>query len=278
MPIGISECAQSVSHRNTASMENCTVAFGIVAKTLKILVATLKELTDEINIGFYAEGIKISTMDSAHISLIDCRIRAENLPFYHCQRNLVLGIQIDPLHMVLSHAKNDCELTLSKPPDAEALEIVTKHTGNLARTATSRIPLIDIEAPAYEEEKHDYTAEMLFESQDFREIITELYSMGDKVVIVLQPPTYICFRLGGAIADQGHENVLHPEASEKLGLKLSGPVHAEFALSYLVKFCKAADFKESVMVQLQTDQPGIFEFAFAEGFIRFYLAPQIHDD
>lgn len=259
-------------------MQNYQVAFGIPAKTLKILVATLKELTDEINIGFYAEGIKISTMDSALVSLIDCRIPAGKLPFYQCTRSLVIGIQIDPLHMVLSHAKNDCELLLGTPPDAEALEIVTKHTGNLARTATSRLPLIDIETQDFEPNQEEYSAEMLFDSQDFKEIITELYSMGDKVAIVLQPPAYICFRLSGAVSDQGHENVLHPDASGKLELKLSAPVEAEFALSYLVKFCKAADFKESVLVQLLTDKPGIFEFAFAEGFIRFYLAPQIQND
>lgn len=263
-------------------MNGYTFSFDIPAKTLQILVATLKELeTEYVNINFKDDGIHISTLDAAHISLIECHIRAQDLPRYYCGDKTVLGFKVEELYITLGHAKSDYHLTLGKPVNTNALEIITKHTGSLTRTSTTLVGLMNVEEETLETEIQTVAGELTFDSQDFKKIVSELFSMGDKVDITMEPPDNVCFRLSGSGSQRGHEIVLHPDASEKLEIRLFESVAAEFALSYISKFCKAADFRSAMKLHLITSQAGplaMFEFYFEQGYIRFYLAPQMNND
>lgn len=255
------------------------VTFQLPAKELKILVAILNELSTDVNIGFYPQGIDIATMDDAHISLIKCRIDAGKLPRYTCAERIVVGVIVEQLHRILGHAKPDNIITISKLPNTELLKMEIEHTGSLSYTSTSNIPLIDIEESQYQITDEDYyTGRIEMLSGDYKNIIAELYSMGDKVEIKMDftgAATFSMMAEGGA----GHEIVLHPATSENLVVEAQLPVNSSFALSYLSKFSKAAEFKQHIILKLgDTDKPGYFEFPFQFGTIIFYLAPQVAND
>jgi len=253
------------------------VSFQIPAKELKIVVAIFNELSTDITIGFYPQGIEIATMDDAHISLIKCRIDADKLPNYVCHERTPVGVIVEQLHRILSHAKVDNTVTISKLPNTELLRMTVEHTGSLSYTSTSNIPLIDIEEDDYEPTEEEYGGRMQMLSVDFKEIVSELYSMGDKVEIKMDFTGAASFSMMGETG-AGHEIVLHPATSANLTVDASMPVSAGFALRYLSMFSKAADFKQHVVLQLANEKPGYFEFPFQFGTFFFYLAPQVAND
>jgi proliferating cell nuclear antigen PCNA len=252
-------------------------SFQIPAKELKIIVAILNELSTDINIGFYPQGVEIATMDDAHISLIKCRIDADKLPSYVLEERGVLGVIVEQLHRILGHAKVDNTVTVSKRRGTELLTVTVEHTGSLSYTSTSNIPLIDIEEDQYEPTDEEYGGCMEMLSVDFKEIVSELYSMGDKAEIKMDFTGAASFSMMGETG-AGHEIVLHPATSANLTVDASMPVSAGFALRYLSMFSKAADFKRHVVLKLANEKPGYFEFPFQFGAFFFYLAPQIAND
>jgi proliferating cell nuclear antigen len=272
-------------------LESAPVLLKIPAKELKTIVAILNELSGEVNIGFYPEGIEISSMDSAHVSLIKCRIEGSKLPSYFCREKLVLGIQLEALHMTLSHAKPDCMLTISKPAgSAEVLQVQVEHFGSLARVSTSRLPLIELDEEQFDVEDSDYECMLEMLSSDYKDVINELFSIGDKVEISIEPTNAVSFKLSGD-GEAGHEVQLFQASSENLRVFAKLPLKSTFALSYLAKFSKASEFNNkandflgTVVIKLgfdkekQSDKPGYFEFAHRFGSMKFYLATQISND
>jgi proliferating cell nuclear antigen len=59
-------------------------------------------------------------------------------------------------------------------------------------------------------------------------------------------------------------------------INLSEPVALNFALKYLVMFCKAATLSDTVKICLSPEVPLLVEYKITgESFLRFYLAPKV---
>ena len=78
----------------------------------KNLLHFIEAFLSELNFRINSEGIFITSMDSNHISLIDCFIPCELFGLYTCDEEIVRGFDFKAHNKILSHLNYDDELVM----------------------------------------------------------------------------------------------------------------------------------------------------------------------
>lgn len=225
-------------------------------------LALLNELSDDVNITFSTQGMKIVAMDTGHVSLSAVKFSKGMFDVYSLGKETVIGVKLSNLVKVLSCVDGPTSFVYDEEtPDF--FKISTEH-GNF------QMGLIDLESEEMEIPDMDFEVEIDADSAVFQKHVKNLAMFGGALRI--QAGDEVWMSSSGEIGTGS----IRVEGSR---VKVSGPLDSSFSLKYINTFCKAANVSKTVALRLSPEQPLLLKYEFADdSYISFFLAPRYEED
>lgn len=147
----------------------------------RLLIDALKDLIPECPIKFEADGMKLVSMDPAHVALIHLHATSE---FYHCKRDVSLGVNIIALYKMLRNlTTSGFMLEISyHASESDILRVVVTNVDKRTRTENKlkllRLPDENIIIPST-----TFNRVLSMPSTDLQRYIRELSSISNKIKV-----------------------------------------------------------------------------------------------
>ena len=85
----------------------------IQASAMKAVFEDLKDIINDVNVYFTKEGVKILTLDTARVTLVQMNLPAENFEEYECEDELIAGLNMANVHKLLKSVTTADTLTVT---------------------------------------------------------------------------------------------------------------------------------------------------------------------
>jgi proliferating cell nuclear antigen len=239
----------------------------IQASALKAVFEVLKDIINDVNVYFTADGIHVLSLDTARVTLVHMTLQADNFEEYECPQDVTAGLNMANMYKLLKSISGTDTLTINIK-DRDYMEIFIENP--VKKSSTSfRLKLLDINEDILELPDVTMNVITTLPSIDFQRITRDMGNLANEMTIVREGPKLI-LGCNGDFADQ--TTVLEfPESVQRTG--------SVFSLKYINLFTKATNMCSSVqLMQDSTNEnmPIIFRYTIANlGDLRFYLAPKI---
>jgi len=224
------------------------------------IIDGIKELCNEGNLDFSAEGMQMQVMDASHVSLCSMLLKTNLFKTFKCAEPMSLGINFKSLAMMLRGAKGALELKST----GDKIEVtVQKLTG----TAKYTMNLMDIDSERLAVPQTSYAAICLLSSATFGKVMRDLSDFSDTCTI----------DIGETISVSANGEIGKVDwKADDCKCNLQGESHPlQFSLRYMSLFSKCA-VSPKVIISMSPDMPICLTFPIEQhGFMRFYLAPKI---
>eukprot|EP00899_Mesostigma_viride_P023372 jgi/Mesvir1/4219/Mv22633-RA.1 len=106
----------------TVTMEFRTVQ----GSSIKLLVESLKELTNDVNVFFDQSGVRIVSFDMSHCALFHAFMDADKIEEYRCNKQYTVGISLVNLFKLIKNVSVNDEMELRLRD--EALDVMTSRS------------------------------------------------------------------------------------------------------------------------------------------------------
>jgi proliferating cell nuclear antigen len=148
----------------------------------KKLIDCIQALVQEANFDCSPGGFSIQAMDTSHVALVHMLLREDGFSNYQCERNCILGLNLNSLAKVLKIVEGNDSLTLRH---LEGSDIVVLQTENSEHTRKSeyQLKLLEIEAEAMGIPTMEYKSVVTLSSTEFAKIVRDMTVFGDTVTI-----------------------------------------------------------------------------------------------
>ncbi|KAL9657599.1 hypothetical protein ABK040_012679 [Willaertia magna] len=248
---------------------------------LKKILDAIKELVNDANFDCNSNGMALQAMDISHVSLVHLMLKKDAFERYRCDKNLVLGVNMQMMNKILKCAGNDDSITLKSSDNADTLTLNFENKAG-DRMSEFEMKLVEIDAEPLGIPEPEYTAEIQMPAAEFKKICSDLTTIGDTVTISANKDG-VKFSVSG---DNGSGSVTvrentkaDKEKNESTVIELKENVSLTFALKYLNNFCKSASLSDYVTLHISKESPLMVEFKFMEdSYVRYYLAPKIDEE
>ncbi|MCL4129069.1 UNVERIFIED_CONTAM: hypothetical protein GTU68_015382 [Idotea baltica] len=247
---------------------------------LRKVLDAIKELLKEASWDCADYGIQLQAMDNSHVSLVSVSLRAEGFDKYRCDRNIIMGMDLQSLGKILKCASNDDIITMMAQDDADTVNFLFESPSQ-EKVSDYSMKLMNLDQEHLGIPETNYFCIVNMPSGEFARICRDLSQFGDSIVIA-------CTKEGvkfSANGDIGTANVKLAQTSnadneeDAVVIDLQNPVTLTFACRYLNMFTKATPLSPTVTLSMSLDVPLVVEYKIADmGHIRYYLAPKIDDE
>lgn len=239
----------------------------IQASAIRSVFEVLKDIINDVNIYFTRTGVRILSLDTARVTLINMHLGAENFEEYDCQTEITAGLNIGNTHKLLKTVSNNDTLTINID-NRDFMELIIENTVKKSVTKFS-LKLLDINDDILEVPDIAMDVLTTIPSVDFQRITRDMGNLSDYISIYRDGQTLELSCLGD-FANQ-KTVIEYPEESARTGNL--------FSLKYINMFTKATGMCASVQIMQDStscDMPVIFRYTIANlGDIKFYLAPTV---
>ena len=242
----------------------------IQASAFKAVFEVLKDIINDVNVYFTEEGIRILTIDTAHVTLVHMNLSAENFEEYECNENIVAGMNMANMFKLLKSVSSQDTLTI----DIEGRDYMKIQIENLAKRSFTafKMKLLDINEDELEVPDIQMDVITTIPSVDFQKITRDMGNLSSEMTIVRDG--YILeVSCKGDFADQ-MTRIEYPEKVKRVG--------NTYSLKYINMYTRATSMCSSVQIlqDSTSDQiPIIFRYTIANlGDLKFYLAAKVDDD
>jgi proliferating cell nuclear antigen len=237
------------------------------------------QLAKDVNLEFGPNGVRLATLDHAHICLVSVLIRSTGVEAYKCERELVVGIDSHNFFKYLRNCTNHDVLTLrleGENPDVMSIQIANEDKSTISQ---ADMKLLDLNVESMNVPDAEYDAVITMGSDDFQRICRDMSGISSSLWIRSKAEDQsIEFSCSGDIGTLSY-NVSASDSDSGLKILKNGEVNQEFALKNLVTFAKAAALSKQVELYLQKDMPLMVRYEFMQDSeLTFMLAPKMSDD
>lgn len=165
----------------------------------KTLFEALKEMLVDTCISFDSTGIKLLTIDANHLMIINMKLEADQLEYYHCAMPITFGVNMNNFFHIIKSANNGDTLTFYLDPSDTCkfdwLNIKIENAKKHMRT-NYRLNLYDIDAESIYIEPIPYNCIIIMPSATFQKIIRDMKSFA-KFVEIQNIENKVVFRAQG---------------------------------------------------------------------------------
>ncbi|ODV86510.1 hypothetical protein CANARDRAFT_6975 [[Candida] arabinofermentans NRRL YB-2248] len=226
-----------------------------------------------------SDGIVVQAIDDSRVLLIALKIDNDCFQDFRCDKNLVLGLDLESLGKILKQGNNDDRLTLLAEDSPDNLTINFEDK-NKDRISEFNLKLMDIDSDSLSIEDMDNDCSITMPSNDFAKIVRDMKILSESLQIIVTKDS-IKFGAEGSIGAgkvilKPQTNIDKPEESVKINL--NSPVNLTFGAKYLNDIVKATTLSNTVTIKLTDKAPALFEYSLPSGYLRFYLAPKFDDE
>jgi len=242
----------------------------VQASAFKAVFEVLKDILNDVNIYFTAEGVRVITLDTAQSALIDMFLSAENFEEYSCPDEIIAGVNIANTFKLLKTITNNDTITMSIS-NKEYIDIAIQN--ELKKSVTKfQLKLLDINEDQIELPVIEMSVATTMQSADFQRICRDMNNIATNVTIT-RAENIFKIQCAGDFANQ-ETNI---ECSDDMGTgkRLSGM----YSLKYLNIFTKATGMCSTVQIlQEQENRFLVLKYNVANlGELKFYLATKTEE-
>ena len=242
----------------------------IQASALKSAFEVLKDILNDVNIYFTPTGMRILTLDTAKVALVDMFLSSENFEEYTCDTEIVAGVNITNMFKLLKFISTNDTLTI-EIKSQEYLDIRIEN--NVKKSDTKfQLKLLDINEDQIEVPDIEMNVTTTMASIDFQRICRDMNNLSNYIEIIRDYNKFI-IKCEGDFANQ--ETSIECNNSE-----FEGTIIGKYSLKYLNLFTKATGMCSSVHI-MQEDENRflVLKYNVANlGDLKFYLATKVFDD
>ena len=152
---------------------------------LRKLIDSISGIVNEANFDCSPGGLSIQAMDSSHVALVHLLLRADGFGVgkYQCERNTVLGMNLQSLTKVLKILDGGDKLVLRHEEDSDSIALLSENADN-SRRCEYLLKLMEIEAESMGiPEELEYKSKVSLSSAEFAKIVRDMLVFGDTVCI-----------------------------------------------------------------------------------------------
>jgi len=239
-------------------------------KSLKIAVSAMSRLITEANMLYKPEGIIIQALDSSRIVMVDLNMPKTYFEDYICDREELLGINIELLEDVLRRCKSE-ELEVLYEDGSGRLKITAKGKG----VRTFRIPLLTTTTDRIRTPSFTFKCRANILSDAFKATIDDAALFSDYLKMVFEQDTIIV----SASSEKGDlETRLTIEDGSIIKIEVDEPSAASYSIEYLDNIMAASKLSDIMVLQLSTNSPLNVQFMMeGDAKIQYYLAPRVEE-
>jgi proliferating cell nuclear antigen len=242
----------------------------IQANAIKGIFEVLKDIINDVNVYFTAEGLKILTLDTARVTLVHMNLAAENFEEYSCPSDMAAGLNMANTFKLLKSVGPADTLTMSIK-GTETLECIIENNVKKSRTTFS-LKLLDINEDILEVPDISMDVITTIPSVDFQRIARDMGNLA-RDMNVYREGTFLELSCEGDFANQKTTLEFPESVPERIG--------STYNLKYINMFTKATSLCSSVQILQDSsdpDMPIVFKYGIANlGDVKFYLASKIDD-
>ena len=236
------------------------------------LMKAVQAVVDEGTFKITSDGLKLTAMDPAHISLIDFELASSAAEEYQCEGELEMTVSISELMKFLKRAKKGESLSLAYDEGAKKLEItLIDATGSKERLFTLNT-LETVEA-------RSVTPRLAFEAKArvsvdaVKDAVRDSSIVSDYVKITISPDDVIFLARGELGSVQTKLSRMGAAVYE---IEAEREVWAHFSINYLDKIVRpASSLSDEVIIELSTNKPIKLGFPIPSGKLEYLIAPRI---
>lgn len=248
---------------------------------LKKAIDALKDLVTEANFEFTPTGIRLESMDTAHVILVNLLLRADGFESYRCDRTIPVGINMGSLSKIIRSAANEDAITLRADDNGETLNLVFE-APNAGRVSDYEMKLMDLDKEQVQLPEQSYDISVKMPSEEFQRVCRDLSAIGESCVVDASKDSVrfsVKGDLGsGSVALKSNSPVDKKE-SEGIQIHMVQPSALSVSLKFLNQFTRATPLSPIVKLEFAKDTPMLIEYPIGDmGYIRFYLAPKVDDE
>ena len=239
----------------------------VQATSFRNIFEVLKDIINDINIYFDSTGIRISTLDTARVSLVHMVLGAENFEEYSCPTEIIAGLNIGNTYKLLKSITNNDTLSISIN-GPEFMDIVIHNESKKSMSKFS-LKLLDIDEEVLDIPDINMDMVTTLPSVDFQRICRDMGNLSNDIKI-RRHENLITFSCCGDFANQ--------ETQVTCAESVSSEMSNIFSLRYINLFTKATGMSSSVQLLQSSENeemPIILRYTVANlGDIKFFLAPK----
>ena len=272
---GLRECDKSAPMEADIGMEMRTIQ----GTSWKIVSESLKDITIDCNIEFWPGGIRMTTMDSAHISLCSLRIDGNKLDRYYCEKSYVIGVNTSNFHKLLKGTSASDSLTMRiNKNDMDRLQIIIENEDRQSRTVAS-MKLLDIDAEQIQVPDKDFDICVSMLSSDLSRMAREMAMISDELRIRSNKENMGLVLTAEGDIGEVNQFIGTSDMSMDMTHESNTDIDGKFSLKYLVMFTKCNSLCNCVKMYLQPSYPLMLKYEIGNcGELVFALAPKVEDD
>ena len=241
----------------------------IQASALRTIFEVLKDIINDVNVYFTAQGVKVVSLDTAHVTLINMFLPAENFEEYSCETDIIAGINLSNMYKLLKSVTNNDSLRM-RIEGHDILEIEIENTVKHSVTQF-RLKLLDINEDDLSVPDIEMDLVTTLPSVDFQRIARDMANLATDISIVRRGHL-LELSCEGDFADQKTVIECGPP-------KDAEPIGGVYPLKYINMYTKATNLCSNVQLFQNSQNPKlplIVRYAIANlGDVRFYLAQKM---
>ena len=234
----------------------------IQASAFRAAFEVLKDILTDVNISFTREGMKILTLDTARVSLVQMELGSDNFEEYECKIPILAGVNLSNMFKLLKSVGNKDVLTI-EIINPEYMSILIE---NDAKKSTTKfeLKLLDINEDKIGEPDVNIDVVDTLASVDFQRLCRDMGNIASEIVIKRTINTLI-FSCEGDFANQ----ITTIECSS-----CEHEISGSYSLKYLNTFTKATGLSANMQImQEPASKFLIIRYNVADlGYVNFYLA------
>ena len=241
----------------------------IQASAFKSAFEVLKDILNDVNIYFDKDGMRILTLDTARVALVDFELQADNFEEYECENPIVAGINITNTFKLLKTISNADTLSM-EVINRDSITITIENPAKKSRT-TFDLKLLDIDEDHIEVPDIPVASVTILPSMDFQRICRDMNNLSNEIEIKRKENS-LMISCSGDFANQ--ETVIDCVDV------VNGVYSGVYSLKYLNIFTKATGMCSNVQIMQEVDNRFlILQYNVANlGEVRFYLATKVGDN
>lgn len=268
-----------VNHKNTKpNYDNFFTDTSLGFRTnnsskLKQIIKFISTVIDNVNFGFYPEGIKIKSMSLSHITLIDILIPKELFSTYNCGAGFVRGINVKYLSQILNHLKNEDELVISFEANCDKMDI---YFINSKYNKLYSLSLMDIDSEDLDISGLEDLTELSIDSKYFNEIIHDFNDIGEQIRFkIIKDKEKISLKSDGSFTSlkmvlQNDEDITYRNLQD---------LELFFDIEIMTLFTKCYNLNKKIIIRIGHNIPIELKYElFETGYIRYFIAPKLGED
>ncbi|QBM88361.1 proliferating cell antigen [Metschnikowia aff. pulcherrima] len=250
------------------------------ASLLKKIVESVKDCVKLCNFNCTEHGITVQAVDDSRVLLVSLLVGLSAFTDYRCDRDITLGIDLEPFSKIIKCGGNDDYLTLMADDSPDSVVTIFEDKKR-ERVSEYQLKLMDIDSEFLRIDDMQYDSVINMPAGEFAKIVRDLKNLSESLSIVVTKDLVKFGAEGeagkGSVVLKPYTDMEKPEDSVLVNLE--NPVDLTFGLKYLSDIIKATALSNTITIKLADKTPALFEYKLeAGGYLRFYLAPKFDED